>query len=108
MKRWHHVTAPGDIGGGPRARVGYRSSYILELAQKAISVVYVKLLSPKKTSYDVLQQSHGLLLDKLGDHVTKNSPHCVEPFICLAYICQPHIVKQYLLHNKDSHCFRKL
>jgi len=57
---------------------------------------------PQKTPNNMLQQPHRLLIHQLRHHVTKHSPHGIEPLIRLANILQTHVVEQNLLDDEDS------
>lgn len=57
--------------------------------------------APQKAPNNMLQQSHGLLVHQLRDHITQHSTHSVESLVRLANILKSHIVKQDLLDNKD-------
>jgi len=63
---------------------------------------------PKKAAHNVLQQSCGLLLNELRDHVAKNSANSVETLIRSAYIIQPMVIKKDLLYNEYSDCLAEL
>lgn len=51
----------------------------------------------------MLEQTHGLLLHKLGDHVTKHGAHGIEALVCLTNVCQTGIIQKDLLDNEDGH-----
>ena len=55
---------------------------------------------PKKTANDVLQQPDRLLIHKLRNHVAQNGADGVESFVCVAYVSQPQIVQENLLHDE--------
>jgi hypothetical protein len=50
----------------------------------------------------VLQQADCLLFHQLIDHVAQDSANGVEALVCLANICQSHVVEEYLLHDEDG------
>lgn len=50
----------------------------------------------------MLQQSDGLALLQLHNHITQYGAHSVEALIGLADIVETHIIEEYLLHNEDG------
>lgn len=62
---------------------------------------------PQVTPDYVLQQPYRLTFDNLRDHVAQHGSHCIEPFVGLADVSQPHVVQQDLLDDKDGDCFGK-
>jgi hypothetical protein len=63
---------------------------------------------PEEAPNNMLKQPSGLGLDKLGNHVAQNSSNCVEALISSANVVEAVIIKEYLLHNEDSHRLAKL
>jgi hypothetical protein len=63
---------------------------------------------PKEAADNMFQQSHSLLLHKLGDHVAQNRSHSVKSFVCSANICKTDIIKKYFLYNENGDGFAKL
>lgn len=63
---------------------------------------------PKEAPHNMLEQSHRLLLNKLRHHVVKHSADSIEPFVGSTNVVKPDIIKQNLLHDKDSNCFAEL
>lgn len=55
----------------------------------------------------MLQQAHGLLLDKLVDHVAEHCTHGVKPLVRLADVRQAHVIQQYLLYDEYRDCLAK-
>ena len=50
----------------------------------------------------MLEQSDGLALDELVDHVGQNRPDRVETLVRLADVGEPEVVEQDLLDNEDG------
>ena len=56
----------------------------------------------------MLEQSDGLLIDKLDDHVAEYSADGIESFIRLAYIVESLVIEEDLLDDKDSNSLAEL
>jgi hypothetical protein len=54
------------------------------------------------TTDDVLEQTDGLLLDQLVDHVAKHGADGVEALVRLADVCQAGVVEKDLLDDEDG------
>lgn len=66
-----------------------------------------KLYVPEEASDDMLEQASGLGFDQLSHHVAENCTDRVESLIGGANVVETVIVKQNLLHDKDSHGLAK-
>lgn len=60
------------------------------------------------TSYNMLEESAGGLLDELIDHVRKDRGDGIEAFVCLANVIEAGVVHEDFLDNEDGDCFGKL
>lgn len=57
---------------------------------------------PKEASYDMLEQTHCLLLNQLVDHVGKHGSNSVESLISLADVLKAQIIEQDFLDDEDG------
>lgn len=49
----------------------------------------------------MLQQTDGLLLNELVDHIAKDRADSVETLICLTDVRKPNVIQQNLLNDED-------
>lgn len=56
----------------------------------------------------MLEQAHRLLLHKLIDHIAEHCADRIKALVRLTNVGQTNIIKQYFLHDEDSHSFAKL
>jgi hypothetical protein len=63
---------------------------------------------PEKATHNVLEESCGLLLNKLRNHVAQHCSNGVESLIGGTNIIQPMIIEKDLLDNEYSHRLAKL
>lgn len=61
-----------------------------------------KKIEPEETPNNMLQETHSLLLDQLGDHVAEYRPNRVEALVGMTNISKPSIIEKYLLY--DEYC----
>ena len=52
----------------------------------------------------MFEESDGLLLDKLSDHIAKHSAYSIESLVGVTDIAKPCVIEKNLLHDKD--CYR--
>ena len=53
----------------------------------------------------MFEQAHCLLLDKLRDHVAEDSPHSIEPLVCVTDVAQSDVIKEDFLNDEYRHRF---
>lgn len=56
----------------------------------------------------MLEESGGLLLHKLGNHVAQDGANGIEPLVSSADIVQAVVVEQNLLDDEDGNCLAQL
>jgi hypothetical protein len=56
----------------------------------------------------MLEKADCLLFNKLVDHVAEDGANSVEALISLTDVCEPDIIEEYLLNDKNRNCLTQL
>ena len=56
----------------------------------------------------MLQQTHRLLIDQLGNHIGEDGAHGVETLVGLTNVLQAHVIQENLLDDEDGDGLAKL